>query len=128
MELAIAGDDHANAVLNGEATYALHHAQSKRAAADDGSAWHPRPRGSAPSDYPEWDSGRGVWVNATGDARPEARPSAMVMVTPPFQRQRCRQRKLCSTFYSLQRIAISSCSQRSKEAQSKAAFMGTSRL
>ena len=59
MSLAVAGDADANASLNGDASYALQHAQSKkRCVSDDGSAWHPRPRGSAPQGY-TWDHARG---------------------------------------------------------------------
>lgn len=71
MSLALAGDVDANASLDGEAGYAFEHAR-KRAAPEDGAAMHPRPRGSAPSEHPIWDSECGVWVNANGERRPEA--------------------------------------------------------
>ena len=66
ISLAIAGDADANAALDGEASYALQHAQSKKRAASDD--WHPRPRGSAPEGY-SWDHARGKWIDKDGDPR-----------------------------------------------------------
>ena len=70
MSLAASGDADANAVLNGEASYALHRAQAKKRAASE-AGLHARPRGSAPDGY-EWDEARGKWIDEDGDARPEA--------------------------------------------------------
>ena len=67
ISLAIAGDDDANAKLNGEASFALQRAQSEKRAVDG----HTRPRGSAPDGY-AWDDAAGQWLDGNGVPRPDA--------------------------------------------------------
>ena len=71
MSLAIAGDDAANAALNGEAGYAQQHAQSKKSVAQPEHALHPRPPGPAPVGY-TWDPAAGKWLDSNGAERPDA--------------------------------------------------------
>jgi hypothetical protein len=71
MSLAEAGNAAANAALDAEVSRSQQRRSAKAASYINGSAWHPRPRGSAPAGY-TWDHGIGIWLDGDGRPRPNA--------------------------------------------------------